>query len=227
MEMHMFSAGKTLTRLRRKKDLALILRKMDRDRLQACREKYRDISPGAFHSKWWDLRRFVGKNLYYAYWLDLHRSEPQRILDLGTGFGYFPFICNYFGHAAIGLDIDDLNRESVYHDVTEILNVERKLWKIEPHESLPDFGQKFDLITGLATQFNNPARENEWGVDEWAFFLEDLAKNQLSAEGRAFFSLIAGKSGRYYHKALSDFFAKNGAVTEGPVVYFKSMAAFS
>lgn len=54
----------------------------------------------------------------------------------------------------------------------------------------------FDLITGFRTRFHSwytvetgKEFKEHWGIEEWGFFLKDLARNHLTEGGRIFFML--------------------------------------
>ena len=51
-------------------------------------------------------------------------------------------------------------------------------------EKLPDFNQRFDVVTAFAVCFNNHDQPDLWGPREWLSFLQDLATNQLTTGGR-------------------------------------------
>jgi SAM-dependent methyltransferase len=102
----------------------------------------------------------------------LHRVAPKQILDLGCGGGFFLFICRHYGHSVTGLDLDEF---PLLRELTGLLQVPRVNWTIEPFQSLPDFGQKFDLITAFSTRFNRTGKTDSsgaWknGVFSWTIY---------------------------------------------------------
>ena len=69
------------------------------------------------------------------YELGLHRSPPRRkVLDLGTGCGYFPYICNYFGHTTVTTDLDAV---PMYDEITEFLRLDKRVLCIAVSRSCP------------------------------------------------------------------------------------------
>src|SRR5262245_66568700 len=58
-----------------------------------------------------DGRKYLRLPLYLrdsvarAVALGLDRSPPLRVLDLGSGAGYFLLACRHFGHDALGFDL--------------------------------------------------------------------------------------------------------------------------
>lgn len=140
-------------------------------------------SIGAYSFKFLDVRTFLVTTLLRAHRLGLHKSPPQSILDLGTGVGYFPFICAHYGHSAVAIDRDG-NR--VFEDVTKWLGVDRRAYEINAGERLPHFGKRFDLVTAFMVNFDRfPNRDYApWGISEWEYFLRDVAENQLRPGGR-------------------------------------------
>ena len=49
---------------------------------------------------------FIQHGLIRATQLNIHKKSELSILDLGTGAGYFPYICNFYGNYAECLDIE-------------------------------------------------------------------------------------------------------------------------
>ena len=87
--------------------------------------------------------------LYSAYELGLHRARPRRVLDLGTGCGYFPYICNYFGHTAVTADLDDV---PMYNEITQFLRLDRRVLSIRAFEEVARFRpavRRRDRVRGL------------------------------------------------------------------------------
>jgi len=145
-------------------------------------------------------------------------SRPKRILDLGCGAGYFLYIAQLLGHSGLGLDMDRL---SMFREVTRLLGVRRVVQQIEAFRPLPDFGQKFDLITAFMICFNNHKMPHLWKVPEWDFFLDDLAKH-LTPRGRVWLELNQEYDGTFYTPELKAYLQKRGARINGQKVIFNS-----
>ena len=203
-------------------DLRQALRQIDEASLAEVRLRFRNSCPGAYESKYWHLDGQLLKNLHRAWRLRLrHPPFGLSILDLGTGFGLFPFVCRHYGHRAIGLDVEDQS-DSLYHLVTGVLGVERLLGTIRSREPLPVAGQRFDLVTGFAVMFNDPQGE-PWGAGEWGYFLADLANRRLAPGGRVFLSFNRDRNDRYFDRETETLFRSVGGEIEGRDVYFPSL----
>jgi SAM-dependent methyltransferase len=150
--------------------------------------------------------------------LRLDRRHSLRILDIGSGAGYFLFVCKRLGHTAMGLDLD---WPPMYAEMFELMKIPRRVWRIEPFQPLPDLGMRFDVMTGFAVCFNSHGSDQVWGVKEWEFFLDDARKNHLSPKGEIYFELNPESRG-YYTPELAEFFRCAGAVVEGKKIWFKS-----
>ncbi len=204
-------------------DLPRILRSADMTGFEQLRAKYRDASPDPGYSKYLDIETGMRRALYSVYDLGLHQSCPKSILDLGTGCGYFPYICNYFGHAAVALDLDVV---PMYNELTQFLRLDRRVSAVRAFQNLPDLGRRFDVVTAFAICFNNHDKPDLWGPDEWLFFLKDLAANKLTADGRVLLKLNQETDGSYGKRPLLQFFRQNGAIVDGERVYFASVSQF-
>ena len=202
--------------------MAPLVAKIDQDRLPGLRARYDSLSsdsPGLWHhySKYLDVKRHLRLNVRRAQDLNLHRLPPRKILDIGCGGGFFLFVAQALGHRGLGLDVGGI---PVFDDLADLLGIQRIEYKIRNFEALPDFGQKFDLITAFATAFHG-GREDSWRWSEqgWDFFLADL-KRHLSPGGRIFFDLNAAYGGEYYTTEILNVFLRHGGVIERSNVLF-------
>lgn len=198
------------------------MKTIDLGQFEEFKTKYRAASPGPGYSKYLDIRYWIEHNLHRYFTLGLHHSGPLNILDIGTGCGYFPYICNYFGHQAIGIDLDEV---AMYREITEFLKIDRRIFRVNAYEKLSDFGKKFHLVTAFQICFNNHDTSSIWGINEWDFFLKDLAKNQLFENGRVFLSLNAEKNDVYYTPELAVFFRSKGASVDLEEIHFGDRSA--
>jgi len=57
-------------------------------------------------SKYARVGPWLKTNIERAQDLQLHRSSPKEILDLGCGGGFFLYVCQQLGHRGLGLDLD-------------------------------------------------------------------------------------------------------------------------
>src|SRR5258708_7183626 len=65
---------------------------------------YRPGSPQI--NRFEDVVYWIEINVERAQDLWLDRAPPLRILDLGSGAGYFLYVCKSFGHHVLGFDTD-------------------------------------------------------------------------------------------------------------------------
>ena len=114
--------------------------------------EYYPRRPGARKTNaWQDAAHWIDINVGRAQNLWLDRSPPLRILDLGSGAGYFLYVCRLLGHSGLGLDLDD---DPFFGAMTKYFNVPRVIWRIDPSTPLPDLGETFDLVTGHRVCFH-------------------------------------------------------------------------
>jgi hypothetical protein len=135
----------------------------------------------------------ITEQLGWANHLRLYESKKLDILDIGTGGGFFPYICNLYGHNAYSCDERyNLPWEQGYkHLKIEPINyLVRKNVSVEK-----TFDKKFDLIVSfrsfiVTTKQWMPNGDIEiLNVDEWKFFLKDCSEHLLkNLDSRIFFS---------------------------------------
>lgn len=138
---------------------------------------------GEYSFKFLDLKTFVPITLKRAHHLGLHESPPLDILDIGTGVGFFPVICDYYGHRCVAIDRDG---NQVFEDATKWLQVDRRSWEITRRVPIAPLGKRFDLITAFMVNFDRDkdADYKTWPPEDWEFFLRDLVDNHLKPGGR-------------------------------------------
>ena len=203
-------------------DTRRVIETIDPGGFEHIRQRYAVANPGADWPKYLDLDRWIEINIRRIRELELDLSRPKRILDLGCGAGYFLYIAQLLGHRGIGLDMD---RVAMFRDITRLLGVRRVVQRIDALRPLPDFGQKFDLITAFMICFNNHKMPDLWKVPEWDFFLDDLAKH-LKPRGRMWLELNQEYDGTFYTSELKEFFQKRGArVNEHKIIFNSGLRA--
>ena len=216
------SARKHTLRLLRPNRLQLetqrVIETIDPTGFEQIRRRYAVADPGADWPKYLDLDRWIGVNIRRIRQLELDVARPKRILDLGCGAGYFLYIAQLLGHSGIGLDMDRL---PMFREITRLLGVRRVVQQIQAFHPLPNFGQKFDAITAFMICFNNHKMPELWGVPEWEFFLDDLAKH-LTRRGRVWLELNQEYDGTFYTPELKAFFQKRGAKIDEHRIVFNS-----
>src|SRR5438309_10120866 len=104
-----------------------VLAGIDQNRLAEIQERYAG-------EKYADVDQWLRVNRERVQDLKLHRSPPQRVLDLGCGGGFFLFILKRFGHSVHGLDVDE---SPLFQVLLNVFAVPQIAFRIEPFESLP------------------------------------------------------------------------------------------
>ena len=169
------------------------------------------------YAKYLDLDKFLRINARRVQYLQLHRSPPKEVLDIGCGAGFFLFIAQTCGHRGLGLDTGGI---PVFDDLTDLLGVERIIGRIKLLEPLPDLGRKFDLITAFSPAFHGGAGTSwGWGAREWDYLVSDLERH-LKPGGRIFFGLNPVYNGKFYTNEIRDAFLRRGATIERENVLF-------
>jgi SAM-dependent methyltransferase len=197
-------------------DAKRVIETIDPVSFRQIRQRYAVANPGADWPKYLDLERWIEINIRRIREVELDLSRPRRILDLGCGAGYFLYIAQLLGHRGIGLDMDQL---PMFRELTRLLGVRRVVQRIDAFRPLPDFGQKFNLITAFMICFNNHKMPDLWKVPQWEFFLDDLAKH-LTPRGRVWLELNQEYDGTFYTPELEEFFQKRGATIKEHKIIF-------
>jgi SAM-dependent methyltransferase len=197
-------------------DVEQIVASIDREKFAEIRNRHAVDNPGPTWPKYLDLKKWMEINLRRVRDLELDYGRRREILDIGSGAGYFLYICKWLGHRPLGLDIDEV---PMYPEMTRMLGLERVVWRVEAFVPLPDLGRKFDLITAFMICFNNHNRPGLWGVAEWDFFLDDITRH-LKPGGRVWLELNRQKDGSFMTRELSEFFQSRGAKIERHQIMF-------
>jgi len=187
-----------------------LLRDIDRTKLDALCEKYRVPGEAKAWPKYTNVEHWIENAVQHVRSLRLDRDPKLKILDIGSGAGYFLFVLKQLGHEVFGLDLAE---PLFYGEMFELLGLERVVWRIEQFKPLPNLSRKFDLITAFAICFNGHGSERVWGPKEWEFFLDDLNEHHLTPGGRVTLALNPEPYGRYTPE-LKDFFLSRGAEIE-------------
>jgi 2-polyprenyl-3-methyl-5-hydroxy-6-metoxy-1,4-benzoquinol methylase len=198
-------------------DAARLIAAIDPQQFQEIRERYAIENPGISWQKYLELSEWMTRNLRRVRDLELDYGFRKRILDIGSGAGYFLHICRWLGHDVVGLDIDEL---PMFGEMTRMLGIKRIIWRVKAFEALPDLGRKFDVITAFMICFNGHKSEHLWGPNEWRFFLDDL-ESRLNPRGRIRLTLNHENDGSLYTKELREFFENRGAEIDEHRVTFR------
>jgi SAM-dependent methyltransferase len=215
------SAGNAYHRWRHPISPEKIFEQIDQAGLERIRAKY--VVPGekTHWPKYLDAPRWIRLNIRRAQDLRLKlRPRPLRILDLGSGAGYFLLVAKHLGHSGIGLDIAD---PAMYGEMFELFGIQRVIWEINAYQRLPDLGERFDLVTAFSICFNGHKRSNLWGPKEWEFFLDDLKTRFLRSGGEIFLGMNPEADESYYDSQLKQFFLNRGARIDRAKVWFRQV----
>lgn len=183
--------------------------------------KFRDViarhsSEGYDSYKYFDKQLWLRSKMMRVVELGLDKSAPSSVLDLGCGAGYFLYCCKYLGHDVHGLD---LPHYEFYRDMIALFGISRTGFRIEPHQSLPPLGRRFDVITAHQICFNGHKTENLWGVEEWDFFLNDLEENHLNPGGMIALEFNEEPSIGFYTKEVRKYFeSRSTRIFRGRVI---------
>ena len=154
---------------------------IDQDAFFGLRRGARARVAGSQNLKYFNLDDWMPEAVERVMRLDLHKQRRKSVLDIGTGFGFFPYACEYFSHSAVCTDI---KQQDLYDEVTDLLGLKKHHHAVMPNEPLPDFGGPFDVVTAYQIAFNRPNQPEEWGAADWKFFLDDVLTNHLKPGGR-------------------------------------------
>jgi len=189
-----------------------VLAGVDQNRLAEIQARY----AGSRYAKYADIDHWLRVNRERVQDLKLHRTPPQRVLDLGCGGGFFLFILKRFNHSVLGLDVDE---SPLFRELIEAFAVPRTIFRIQPFQPLPSFDQPFDWITAFSIGFNRHRNSARWGPSEWDFLLRDL-QSRLAAGGKIYLTLNPLPTGEYWTRELHDFFSNRGADIERERIFF-------
>jgi SAM-dependent methyltransferase len=191
---------------------------MDMEGFEKIRAKYYKAGEKVDPKKYLNLDEWMRTNVKRIRDHRIKKSPPKlRILDIGSGSGYFLHIARCLGHDVLGMDIDT---EPVFRETFALLKLPRLIHRIEPFQPLPDLGKPFDLITGHMTCFNRRADDTHWGKEEWDFFLHDLLKH-LKPGGKIQFDLNPLRDGRHMEPELKKYFKSLGGKIDRRKVYLE------
>ena len=157
-----------------------VIATIDLDAFLQLRKTARQHSKTLNALKYFNIEGYMKEQMVRAILLRLNNAN-KAILDIGTGFGYFPYICEFFGNTATAIDVPD---HALFDEVTRFLGVKKVFHTIEPLKPLPRFDRRFDLVTAFQVAFNRYDRGRPWEEQEWSFFLEDLFSNVLNKGGQ-------------------------------------------
>jgi len=130
-------------------------------------------------AKYADYNYWIPFNVVRIGKLALQRSQPLRILDIGCGPGYFMAGARACGHDCYGIDappraLTDVEAR-VYSEMLGALGFSDRVNPvlIERFQPMPLAFHDLDLITAFWICFNRHRQSDEWGVEEWRFWVND------------------------------------------------------
>jgi SAM-dependent methyltransferase len=200
---------------RRRTNLERALASVDPEARAAFIEKHRDkledIETLAA-VKYADLGYWALRNVLLAEWLDLDRSPPLDVLDIGTGSGNFCMVVQSMGHRALGTDVAD----EWYDELCKVTGVERLVAPVVRGERYAPVDRRFDLITIMLPAFHRKrvnGKREYWSVEDWRQFLLGLVQDLLNPGGRIFILLPLDKDdeGKLSYSPLVEWARERGA----------------
>jgi hypothetical protein len=181
-------------------------------KISAISKQYKIDNPGVAYQKYLDVDFWVYESLRRVYLLGLNKkTSSKKILDLGTGAGYFPYICKYYGHDAEALDVPD---NEMYNQIIKELGIKRYTQYIYAYKDL-DIAKKYDLITAFMICFNNHKSPGLWHIDQWTYFLKSVSEKNLVPGGKVFLSFNAETDEEPVSRELVSYFITKQAKVNG------------
>ncbi|MFT5466974.1 MAG: hypothetical protein ACI8UO_002076 [Verrucomicrobiales bacterium] len=119
--------------------------------------------------------------------LGLHKSKGLKILDVGTGPGMFPAVCDWYGHEPVGGDVPSNHESSLsFGPVCEMFKIDvRPLTIKSPTEGVSEIGGRWDLVTAFLTNFDCGWEGSGcWSAADWKTFIRIIFKDALTPGGR-------------------------------------------
>ncbi len=170
------------------------------------------MQPGENWAKYLDAARWLKLNIRRAQDLRLDREKRAlRILDLGSGAGYFLFVAKQLGHGGMGIDVP---HPELYGAMFDTLGLQRVVAPVEAQKPLPDAllaDGKFDLVTAFSIEFNKHAPWGMWKAADWDYLLTDLRDRFLNPGGKIYFDLNPNYDGQFMTPDMAEVFQKRGA----------------
>ncbi len=147
-----------------------------RQGLAEVRRLQRQGATGEDGSKYLHSWIWLIDNAFRVVRLSLDRRPTSRILDLGSGAGYFIAISRALGHHVQGID---LGEHAIYTSVNKAFGNNIVWHRITPALPLPaaELQEPFDIITAFSVTFDRHGRGPNappWSLFDWRCFLLKL-----------------------------------------------------
>lgn len=147
---------------------------MSKSEIIALQQKAQKFFYGQTYSKYTDFKRYFIINLRRIYRLGLHKSSCLRILDIGSGAGFFCWLCKEYGHDVYALDVPGV---AIFDYLIPELGIHRTHCCIKPGVPIPKINGSFHLIVAFAICFHELEGNQRWDHNHWLYFLNDIKKN--------------------------------------------------
>ena len=190
---------------------------LDAKKVRDIRSRYGIENPGIAWQKYVEFERWFSKYITRAEDLGLDFGRRKRILDIGSGAGFFLYVCKKLGHDCVGLDFlegEHPGSAEFFAEAFALFGLPRVIWRITAFVPLPDLGAPFDLVTAFMINFDDPLK-NRWKRAEWEFFMDDL-QARMRPGGQVRLELNPGPGRQIFHTAVREFFEERGGIFEGP-----------
>lgn len=198
-------------------DYALLTKQIE-NHIKPISDKHKVDNPGISFQKYLEIDFWLFENMRRCYLLGLHNlTKKLTILDLGTGAGYFPVVCRYYGHDVEALDVDD---NEMYNEIVTKLGIPRYSQRISKYNDLVT-NKKYDLITAFMICFNCHMQPDLWHIKEWEYFLNSILNRNLESGGEVFLSFNGESVEEPVSKELLEYFSAIGADVRGTEVHLK------
>ncbi len=185
--------------------------------------RYKVDNPGISFQKYLEIDYWLFENMRRCYVLGLHnKNRNLKILDIGTGTAYFPFICKYYGHDVEALDVAD---NEMYNEIVNRLGIKRYDQYISAFSDLVT-DNRYDLITAFMICFNCHKQPALWHIEEWEHFLTSIHEKNLKPGGEVHLSFNTESAEEPVSRDLLAYFSAHNAEVVGTEVHIKSNYQF-
>ena len=122
-------------------------------------------------------------------------SSCQRVLDIGSGPGWFVWLLRMMGHEAHGMEPLSCDPSMTKVNMTQLLHIRPVDHRIQPLTRMPPPTCKYDVISAFLLCFDQtcgglePTKEHGWSTTDWQFWLTDVMCHFLAPGGSALLQL--------------------------------------
>lgn len=187
---------------------------IDREAFAALAARYQ----GSESAKYLDIEMWLEKNRARAKRLGIGGRPSRRVLDLGSGCGYFLHVCREIGHDARGIDWFEAG--GIFDAVTSFLGVPVQQHRIVAGVPIPGAADA-EVVTAHMICFNGHGGD-VWGRDEWAWFLDQFTPGAVVG-----LEMNRERDGIMYQRGVAELFGQRGGVIENQHVVFSRLRSAS